>query len=205
MNFARIDACGMEDTSLLDLQILPFWHVWSTELVRSKSFVLLTCPVNDRRLWERPGPIKQQRIVATAIGKPQDPILEFHGRAFILHAKVPFTPRWRVCVRIGFAAFTPGVERSKKGLHTGIGGMSVKLIVGEKPHQVLRFEPDAFMPDDAPEEDQCSRVKFAAGMRQCIILAGARLRSSLVLGKLEISLRYNNLISVGYLEVSEAI
>jgi hypothetical protein len=61
------------------------------------------------------------------------------------------------------------------------------------------------MPDDAPEEDQCSRVKFAAGMRQCIILAGARLRSSLVLGKLEISLRYNNLISVGYLEVSEAI
>ena len=49
--------------------------------------------------------------------------------------------------------------------------MSVKLIVGEKPHQMLRFEPDAFMSDDAPEEDQCLRVQFAAGMRQCIELS----------------------------------
>ena len=171
MNFARSDACSMEGTSLLDVQILACWHVWSTELVGSKSFVLLSCPANTQRLRERPGPIKQQRIIATPIGKPQDPILELQSCAFLLHAKGPCAPTWRVCVRIGFAAFMPGVERGEKGVHTGIASLSVKLVVGETPHQVLRFEPDACMSDDAPEEDHCVRVQFAAGMRQCIELS----------------------------------
>ena len=110
MDFTGIDTCRMQGAPLLVVPFLPFWQVRAKELIGSDGFILLPCPVNDHGLRERPGPLKQERIIATTIGQAQGAFGKFHGRAFILDTEVPFTPTWRMRVRIGFVALTPGLK-----------------------------------------------------------------------------------------------
>ena len=46
----------------------------------------------------------------------------------------------------------------------------MELLGGEEPHQVFRFEPDAFVPHRPPEKDKRVGVEHAAFMGQLIKL-----------------------------------
>ena len=133
-------------------------------LVRCNGFILRSAPVNDHRLREFPRPIEHQGIIAPAIGKTEVTILETHGRAFVLNAKVPFPPPWGLRIRMSLAPLSPGFERSKKRLHARISRMGVELGGRMPAHQVLALEPEVLVPDGTPEGHDRLRVEFPAGM-----------------------------------------
>jgi hypothetical protein len=39
----------------------------------------------------------------------------------------------------------------------------MKLLTRKETHQVFRFEPDAFLPDSTPKEDERLGVEFSTG------------------------------------------
>jgi len=72
-----------------------------------------------------------------------------------------------------FFARSPGLKRGKERLHTGIGRVSVQLLRGEQAHEVFRFEPNAFVPHRAPEEDKYVAVEHPTLVSKLIELGAS--------------------------------
>ena len=57
-----------------------------------------------------------------------------------------------MCIGIArFLPFPPAFERGKERLDAGVGGMGVQHTRSVPAHQVFRAQPDALVPDRAPE------------------------------------------------------
>ena len=146
MHLAQVNACHLLTLGLYNGLLL---------LIGGYRFVLCSRPMDDHGLWQVPSPIQDERHVATAIGQSELAIRQAHSRTFVLDAKVPLAPPWRVCIGITrFLPLPPTFETGKERLYTGIGCMRMQLVRGEQPLQVLLFEPDALMPHRTPKEHQ---------------------------------------------------
>ena len=139
--------------------------------IGSNGCVLGPCPVDDNRFWQFPPPIQDKRIIPSSIREDEFTVLQTNSRVFVLNTEVPLSPSWRLGTWIGLAAFSPRLERSKKGLYTGIRSMGMQLVGREQAHQMLRLEPNALVSDSTPEEDQCLGVEFPTSMSKLIKLS----------------------------------
>ena len=136
------------------------------------GLVLCPCPVDDHRLRQFPRPIEHERCITTAVGEPKLPILERQSRTFVLDTEVPFPLVWGPCCPIHLAPFAPASEAGKKRFDTGISGVSMQLLGGEEPLEVLGTQPYAFVSYGTPEEHQGLAVELPALVSKLIELGG---------------------------------
>jgi hypothetical protein len=66
-----------------------------------------------------------------------------------------------MCRWISSPPLSPTLERSKEGLYTRIGSMSMQLLGGEEPHEMLGLKPETFVPHCPPEEDERLAIESA--------------------------------------------
>lgn len=144
MDFAEINAC----------RLVTLWLQNRLCLVGGDGFILRASPVNDDGLRESPGPIQDKRLVALPVGQAKHTIVEAHGTPLVLDPKEPLSLMGRSGIRLGFAPLPPTRKTGKERLDTGIGSMRMEPGAGVETHEVFWFEPDARMPDRAPEEDE---------------------------------------------------
>src|SRR5258708_3122591 len=169
MRLAQVDACGVLGSALLQRLVLFLWHTLS-HLIGSDGLVLSPGPVDHHGFGSLPFPEEHERGIGATIREKQQRVFEGDGAGFVLNAEIPLAVARRPGVGVRLAPFSPTGERGNKGLHTGIGRMRMQRVAGKEAHKMFRFEPDALVMHGAPEKDQRTAIKVAAGMRKLIKL-----------------------------------
>jgi hypothetical protein len=135
------------------------------------GLVLGPCPVNDDGSGQLPGPGEDERDGIPPVGEAQRPIFQHHRGAFVFNPEVALALMWGLHIGVArLFTFLPGLETGKEGLHAGVGGVGVQFGRGMPAHQVLRLQPDTFVPDGAPEGDERLAIEPPALLREFIQL-----------------------------------
>ena len=77
---------------------------------------------------------------------------------------------------VRLAPFSPAGKSCKERLDGCIHGVGMEQLIRigrNEPHEMLGFEPEAFVPDRAPEEEQRTAIDLATRMSQFIELGGS--------------------------------
>ena len=175
MYLAQVDARAVLRSPLLQGELL-FLRQAFPDLVGRKSLILSAGPVDDNRFWQIPLPEQDQGSILPTIGEDEQVLLQTDGAALVLDFEVPLAAAWRSGVGVRLAAFSPAGKPGKEGLDGCIHAMGMQQMIRigrEEPHQMPGFEPEAFVPDGAPEEDERAAIDLPRRMSQSIELGGS--------------------------------
>jgi len=96
-----------------------------------------------------------------------------NGAALVLDLEVPLAAAWRFGVGIHAVPLSPARKSGKERLDGCIHGMGMQQMIrigGDEPHEMPGFEPDALVPDRAPEEEQRATIDLPTCMSQFVEL-----------------------------------
>jgi hypothetical protein len=141
-------------------------------LIGRNRLILRPRPVDNDRFRERPGSEESKRSVAFPVGESQLPAQESHRTPFVLHAEVTLALVRGVGVGIFFAPLPPTLQTCKEGLHAGIGSVGMQLAGCVPAHEVRGPQPEALVPDGAPERDERLGIESPAFLREFVQLRG---------------------------------
>src|SRR5947209_990940 len=172
MDLTQVDAHSVFSSPFLQGHLL-FLREVLPDLVGRNGFVLAPGPVDDHGFRTIPLPEQDQRGILPTIGEDEQALVQPNGVALVLDLEVPLAAARRFGVGVHAAALSPtrkpGEERLDGCIH-GMGMQQMIRISRNESHQMPGFEPDAFVPYRAPEEDQRATIDLPARMSQFIEL-----------------------------------
>ena len=172
MDLTQVDAHTVFSSSFFQGHLL-FLREVLPDLVGRNGFVLAPRPVNDDGFRQIPLPEQDQGSILPAIGEDEQALVQPDGAALVLDLEVPLAAAWRFGVGVHAVALSPACKPCKERLDGCIHAMGMQQMIRigrDEPHQVLGFEPDAFVPDRAPEEEQRAAIDLPTRMSQLIEL-----------------------------------
>ncbi len=98
------------------------------------------------------------------------------GAGFVLNAEIPLAVARGSGGGVRLASFSPAGKSCKERLDGCIHGVGMEQLIrigSNEPHEMAGFEPEAFVPDRAPEEEQRAAIDLATRMSQFIELGGS--------------------------------
>jgi hypothetical protein len=167
MHLTQVDARAVFRSPFLRGQLLFLRQVFP-DLIGRKGFVLAPRPVDDDGLRKIPLPEQDQRGVLTTIGEDEQRVFECDGAGFVLDAEIALAVARGTGGGVRLASSSPAGKPCKERLDGCIHGVGMQqlLRVGrDEPHEMLGLEPEALVPDCAPEEEQ-----LAAGSMVSVIM-----------------------------------
>jgi len=172
MDLAQVDTHRVRRSPFLQGYLL-FLREVIPDLVGRNGFVLAPRPVDDDGFGKIPIPEQDQRGILPAIGEDEQALVQPHGTALVLDLEVPLAAARGFGVGVHGATLSPACKPCKERLDCCIDAMGMQQMIRiarDEPHQMLGFEPDAFVPHRAPEEEQRLAIDLPTRMSQFIEL-----------------------------------
>jgi hypothetical protein len=172
MDLPQVDAHAVLSAPFLQGQLLFLREVCPDPVGRN-GFVLAPRPVDDDGLGKIPLPEQDQRGVPTTIGEDEQALVQPHGAALVLDLEEPLAAARWFGVGVHGVPLAPAGKPGKERLYCCIHAMGMQQMIRiarDEPHQLLGFEPDAFVPYRAPEEEQRLTIDLPTRMSQFIEL-----------------------------------